>query len=495
VNDKSDQELLVAFARDRSEPCSTELVRRYVDLVYSTALRTVHDPQTAEDASQAVFIALAQHAASVSRKLANGAPLAGWLHLTTRNVVSKMIRAEVRRRAREQEALAMHELSSGDTEWLWDQIAPCLDQALGELPEADRNALLLRFFKRKSAREIASDLGLSEDAAQKRVTRALERLRHRFVAHGILAPAGISGNALSLVLEAQTIQPAPLALAGIVAQSAFTAGITTTSGATAALTKFISPLIMTKAQTVILATVVAALVLPWGIQHAELTTLRSAIKNAPAPIPIKDLQAAAGSVTGASAGGEIARLSALRDNLRVQLDEKKKATRASFYEKTIGPTLLVRGRSVSLNALGFAGNTSPEAALQSSIVSARDGDLAGFIQLALISPGHIDELNQILGSPEQSEHMKKELAEMLQGVVYESSVQVGPDNKTIVDQHEGKRAPDNPRGEVTFEITEKHQINERNVELVVKIVRGNETKTETINLGLTPAGWKQEFML
>ena len=95
----------------------------------------------------------------------------------------------------------MRELSFSDSDAVWNHIAPHLDDALGDLPAADRDALLLRFFKRKTAREVASELGLSEAAAQKRVTRALERLRHRFIARGIVGAAAVSGNSLGLATQ------------------------------------------------------------------------------------------------------------------------------------------------------------------------------------------------------------------------------------------------------------------------------------------------------
>src|SRR5204862_2627223 len=126
----------------------------------------------AQDVAQGAFIALAQNA----RRLVNHAVLAGWLHRTARNLAGKMIRADIRRRAREAEAEVMNELNSTTHDVPWQQIAPRFDDVLDELSSSDRDAILLRFFQQKSAREIGSILGLSDVAAQKRVNRALERL-------------------------------------------------------------------------------------------------------------------------------------------------------------------------------------------------------------------------------------------------------------------------------------------------------------------------------
>lgn len=109
VKRTSDQQLLTRYARQRDEGAFAELVQRQVDLVYSAALRLVIDPHLAEDVTQAVFAALARQAAEVARRLDGGAPLSGWLHVTTRNQAAATVRTEERRRAREQEAVAMLE--------------------------------------------------------------------------------------------------------------------------------------------------------------------------------------------------------------------------------------------------------------------------------------------------------------------------------------------------------------------------------------------------
>src|SRR3989442_291478 len=165
----------------------------------------VRDAQHAEDVTQSVFVALAQHA----RQLTDHAVLSGWLHRTTQNLAANAVRSDVRRRAREQEAATMNELLSAEPDAIWDHIAPHLDEALGELNEGDRDAVLLRYFERKSAREMAQTLGTSEDAAQKRVGRAVERLREFFAKRGITV--GASG--LVVVITANAVQAAPVGLA------------------------------------------------------------------------------------------------------------------------------------------------------------------------------------------------------------------------------------------------------------------------------------------
>ena len=183
MNDWSDQKLLRAYAGEKSEAAFAELVRRHLDFVYSAALRMIRDSEPARDVTQSVFMALAREAS----KVANHRTVAGWLHRTARNLASTTVRADVRRRAREQEVVAMNDNATHGTTALWNEIAPQLDEALENLREPDREALLLRYFQNKNIREVAAVLATSEDAAQKRVNRALERLRSLMARRGVTA--------------------------------------------------------------------------------------------------------------------------------------------------------------------------------------------------------------------------------------------------------------------------------------------------------------------
>jgi RNA polymerase sigma factor (sigma-70 family) len=235
VNEHTDSQLLRAYADQRSEPAFQELVRRHLDLVHSAALRMVRDSHLAQDVSQSVFVALANNAAQLTERRA----LAGWLHRTAQNIAAQFVRTDVRRRAREQEAAAMNQIVATSPETGWEQIEPHLDDALGELNEPDRDAILLRYFGGKSAGEMAATLGISDEAAQKRVGRAVERLRQFFSKRGISIGAG----GLVVIISAHAVQAAPAGLATIISAGALTgaaasSAIVATAAKTAALTTF-----------------------------------------------------------------------------------------------------------------------------------------------------------------------------------------------------------------------------------------------------------------
>jgi RNA polymerase sigma factor (sigma-70 family) len=205
MTELNEQDLLELYAWNGSEPAFSELVRRHTDLVFSTAIRLVRDPHLAEDVSQRAFVALAQHA----RKLSGRATIAGWLHLTTRNFAIMTIRTEERRKHREQKAAEIFsETPNGEA--AWPNIAAHLDEALSDLNEGDRDIVVLRYLERKTARETAERFGLSEEAAQKRTSRALKRLREALNSRGV----AVSVLALGGIISAEAVKAAPAGLAG-----------------------------------------------------------------------------------------------------------------------------------------------------------------------------------------------------------------------------------------------------------------------------------------
>lgn len=112
MSELDDQDLLARYARDNSETAFAALAERHVNLVYSTALRSVGNAHAAGDISQAVFIILANKADKLSRRVV----LSGWLYQTTRLTAANFLRGEIRRQKREQEAFMQSTLQESADE-------------------------------------------------------------------------------------------------------------------------------------------------------------------------------------------------------------------------------------------------------------------------------------------------------------------------------------------------------------------------------------------
>jgi uncharacterized protein (TIGR03435 family) len=242
--DANDMDLVWEYATRNSEPAFETLVRRYVSLVYSVALRQTGNPAQAEEITQAVFLILARKAA----RLRSDTVLAAWLHETARFASASFLRGEMRRRHREQEAYVQSQLQESTADPAWEQLAPLLDEAIGQLGKADRDAVVLRFFQDKSAREIAAALNVHESAAQKRLNRAVEKLRAYFLKRGVTVSAGALIGALSV----NSVHGAPAHLAASV--MAVSAKGTAVSTSTLTLIKgALKIMAWTKAKTAIVA--------------------------------------------------------------------------------------------------------------------------------------------------------------------------------------------------------------------------------------------------
>ncbi len=242
----ADTELIRDYAAEGSQRAFAALVARHVDLVYSAALRQVQSPQLAEEVTQTVFVTLARHA----QTLKPGTPLVAWLYLVTRRAAIDLLRTESRRQAREHIAVELADMNSTPSDW--SRVEPLLDEAMETLNETDRGAILLRFFEDKSLREIGATLGTSEDAAQKRVSRALEQLRAFFSKRGV----SVGAASLATSLTAHAVHAAPIGL-GLSISSTAALGGAALQVAAFATTKTIA---MTTLQKTMVATAFAAAV-------------------------------------------------------------------------------------------------------------------------------------------------------------------------------------------------------------------------------------------
>lgn len=209
-----DARLLQEYISRRSASAFTELVQRHVDLVYSTALRMVHEPSLAEDIVQMVFVQLMSKASTIRQ----GNTLPGWLYRVTHCQAVNALRAEKIRRRYEAEARMQAQTVTNDT---WETINPELDEAMATLNTEEQNVMVMRFFQERPWHDIGAALAVSEDTAQRRARQGLKKLRAYFSGKGI----AVTSTALGLAVSANAVQAAPTGLASSVAVTALTKGI------------------------------------------------------------------------------------------------------------------------------------------------------------------------------------------------------------------------------------------------------------------------------
>jgi len=220
-----DAQLIRRYVAESSEAAFAELVDRYLGLVHSAALRQVGgDFHRAKDVTQKVFTLLARKAPSLTRHPA----LTAWLYATTHFEASTLMRGERRRQFREEETYQMNELlASSEPEVDWDQLRPVLDGAMFELNEQDREALLWRYFDALPLAVLAQKLGVSENAAKKRVDRALDKMRLLLAKRG----ARSTTATLALMLGTHAVGAVPAGLAETVTSTAVAAATAAGSSA------------------------------------------------------------------------------------------------------------------------------------------------------------------------------------------------------------------------------------------------------------------------
>ncbi|MCW3059609.1 MAG: polymerase, sigma-24 subunit, subfamily [Capsulimonas sp.] len=197
----NDRQLLRQYLDCGSEAAFGQIVDRHKKLVRWTCRQDLNDTQLAEDAAQMVFIALARRASSIR----DDASLTAWLFAAAR-LASKNVRASEYRRQRNEKRAAMQRQTEEDISADWQRVQPWINDALSSLPERDRSAILQRYFGDYSFPEIATAMGTTEEAARKRVHRALDRLRLYMSKKEV----GISAAVIGTLLLEQSANAAPI---------------------------------------------------------------------------------------------------------------------------------------------------------------------------------------------------------------------------------------------------------------------------------------------
>ena len=159
-----------------------QLYARYTDLVFSTALRVLADPQLAEDAAQDVFLRLWRHP---ERYDATRGKFISWLLSVVRNRAVDEIRTRVRRQKREvanTDNFGEDDPNAGQmddpliqAQLAWDRRA--VRGALATIPPEQRLAIELAYFGGLTQQEISVKLGEPLGTIKTRMRLGMQKLR------------------------------------------------------------------------------------------------------------------------------------------------------------------------------------------------------------------------------------------------------------------------------------------------------------------------------
>ena len=371
---QSDAQLLRDYAAHGSEPAFVGIVARHTDLVYSAAWRQTGSPELAREIAQTVFADLARKARALAVGLTPDASLIGWLYRSTRYEVLTVLRDERRRQAH-QRLVMEHFNPTADPAPDWQQIAPVLDEAMAELGDADREAVLLRYFQNHDFHAVGRALGVSDDAAQKRVSRAVERLRESLAQRGVT----LGAQGLVVVLAANAVQAAPAGLSAALAAAAL-GGTTVLTTATATVGKAIA---MTTTQKVLVTAALAAAVGTGIYEAREASTLRAEVETLRQQ-SIGQIQQLTGERDDslrqlaalradrerlARDAADLMKLRAEVTRLRQENQMQKQGVLQPAKTPAVppAPAAINAGEYVLKDQLAFAGFATPEAAMQSMI--------------------------------------------------------------------------------------------------------------------------------
>lgn len=280
MQEKSDAQLLRDYAEGGHEAAFSEIVMRHTDFVYSAALRQVESSAAASDIAQSVFTDLARKAGTLVRSGDASPPqsLVGWLHRATRYAALNHLRDTRRRLTNERQAMEQL-LTNSEPSADWAQIRPALDEALDHLDEEDREALLLRYFKNLDFRAVGLALGVSDDAAQKRASRAVEHLREFFSKRKVT----IGATGLVAIISANAVQAAPVGLAATMSAAAL-AGTAVSTSTVIAATKTIAMTTLQKTLVTVTVAVLAGAGIYEARQAAQLREQNQTLQQQQAPL-------------------------------------------------------------------------------------------------------------------------------------------------------------------------------------------------------------------
>ena len=271
----SDLQHLQRYATTGDAHAFRELVQAHGAMVHATALRVMRDVAAAQDVAQETFLELARKAGGITQSVA------AWLHRVAWNRACDVVRRENTRKRVED---AMAESWHTDREATWPDIEPHVDEALNELPQDQRDVLVLYFLEGCTQAEVARHLRRNQSNVSRSIERGVSAMRVALKSRGL-----ICGPGLATLVCAQSAHAMPSSLAASLGKLSFSGvGIPATATATASSSTLLTTTLITMTTTtklLLLATAAVSIPLGLWLGHSQVT--RPAPKTSALPAKVK----------------------------------------------------------------------------------------------------------------------------------------------------------------------------------------------------------------
>ena len=176
MNDNlSDIELIRQVLRENNPRAFEILMQRYSLQVYSAAMRLMHKEEDAQEVTQMAFIQAYKQLASWQ-----GGNFGAWVTVIANHIGLRLLEKEKRRgEVRFDDAQCTTDVADETYNEQREQQLQTLEQAVAQLPEADRQIINWHYYENLPLQVIAQRLGQTENNIKVRLFRIRERLKKK----------------------------------------------------------------------------------------------------------------------------------------------------------------------------------------------------------------------------------------------------------------------------------------------------------------------------
>jgi RNA polymerase sigma factor (sigma-70 family) len=165
---------LAARLATRDEAALADVYRHYAGLAFGVARRVLRDDLLAEDVTQEVFTYLWEHP---ERFDPSRGSIKAWVGLLAHRRSVDRVRLETRRSRSEAKLAGPQAIDLGteqdlDAGWISERV----ERALASLPDEQRRVIECAYYRGRTYRQVAEELGIPEGTAKSRIRLALSRL-------------------------------------------------------------------------------------------------------------------------------------------------------------------------------------------------------------------------------------------------------------------------------------------------------------------------------